>query len=117
LSQLDTVRSAPHRGDGERVFAEQWHAQVIAVVELMVANGTLDAAEWSKTLGAELDQRASEGAEDTDANYYSAFLSTLERVLESNRFAARAEVDKRESDWRQAYLSTPHGKPVTLKTG
>lgn len=100
--------------DGEAVFSEQWHAQVIAVVELLVAEGNIDAEDWAQALGAELDRRASEGAADTDTTYYRAFLGALERILDENRVAVRAEVDRRENDWRDAYLSTPHGKPVIL---
>jgi hypothetical protein len=51
---------------------------------------------------------------DTDAIYYSAFLSALEQILDRSQFALQAEVDRREQDWRHAYLNTPHGKPVAL---
>jgi hypothetical protein len=106
-------RALRHR-NGEAVFSEQWHAQVVAVVELLVGEGKIDPEDWAQTLGAELDRRASEGAADTDATYYSAFLGALERILDKNRVAVQAEVDRRENDWRNAYLSTPHGKPVIL---
>jgi len=115
LSQLDTTRRALRHRDGEPVFAEQWHAQVIAVVELLIEEGKIDAEDWSQTLGAELDRRAAKGAQDSDETYYSAFLSALEQILARESLAAPAEVDKRESDWRQAYLSTPHGKPVFIR--
>ena len=115
MSRPDFVRGAFPNGDGEPVFAEQWHAQVIAVVELLIADGKLDATEWSRTLGAEVDRRVSEGAGDTNTNYYNAFLRALEQILAREKFAERAEVDKRVSDWRDAYLSTPHGNPVVLK--
>ena len=97
------------------MFGEQWHAQVIAVVELLVADGKIDPTEWSETLGSELDKRAGDDASDNDVIYYSAFLRALERVLDQDQIALRSEVDRRESDWREAYLSTPHGEPVILK--
>jgi len=84
------------------------------VVELLVTDGKIDPHEWARTLGAELDRLASEGAANTDATYYSAFLSALERILDRDRVAVRTEVDRRERDWRDAYLNTPHGKPVIL---
>lgn len=115
MSRPKIVRRALRHRDGEPVFSEQWHAQVIAVVELLIAEGKIDSEEWSQTLGAELDRRVSKSAADTDANYYIAFLSALEQILDRSQFAVQAEVDKRESDWREAYLSTPHGKPVTLE--
>lgn len=115
MSRPDFARDSFPDGDGGLVFAEQWHAQVVAVVELLIANKNLDATEWSQTLGAEVDRRVSEGAEDADANYYNAFLRALEQILARERFAALEEVDRRVSDWRKAYLSTPHGNPVVLK--
>ena len=54
-------------------------------------------------------------AAGSDEKYYIAFLRALEQILDRNQFAVQAEVDKRQSDWRAAYLSTPHGKPVVLK--
>jgi len=115
LSRLRPYRAARRIRDCEAVFAEQWHAQVIAVVELLVADGKIDADDWSRALGAELDRRATEGAPDTDDNYYEAYLSVLESTLDKAQLASGAEVDRRESDWREAYLGTPHGQPVVLK--
>ncbi len=97
------------------VFQEQWHAQAVALVELLVADRKLDAEAWSRALGAELDRRAAEGAPDTDETYYSAFLKVLETTLDEARIAQATDVDQRKTDWRDAYLSTPHGQPVILK--
>lgn len=85
------------------------------MVEVLVADGKLDAAEWSQALGAEIDRRSAEGTPDTDETYYAAFLCVLERMLDTADMADIADVDRRETDWRDAYLSTPHGQPVVLK--
>ena len=114
MSRPEIARRARRHRDGEPVFSEQWHAQVIALVELLIADGKIEAADWSQTLGAELDRRATDPAMDPDAIYYGAFLSALEQILDKSQFAPRAEVDKRQQDWRNAYLNTPHGKPVAL---
>ncbi len=84
------------------------------MVELLIADGKIEAEDWSQTLGAELDRRATDTAMDPDAIYYGAFLSALEQILDKSQFAPRAEVDKRQQDWRNAYMTTPHGKPVAL---
>jgi hypothetical protein len=114
LNRSEISRSARRHRDGEPVFSEQWHAQVIAMVELLVADGKIDAEEWSRTLGAELDRSVTGTDTDADATYYSAFLRALEQVLHKSQFALPAEVDRRQQDWRNAYLNTPHGKPVAL---
>jgi nitrile hydratase accessory protein len=100
--------------DGEPVFREQWHAEVIAVVELLVAAGRLNPRDWSETLGAELDKRSHNGEPDDESTYYETFLAALESVLNRDGFASYSEVDRRENDWRLAYLNTPHGQPVEL---
>lgn len=114
MSRPEIARRARRHRDGEPVFSEQWHAQVIALVELLITDGKIEAADWSQTLGAELDRRATDPAMDPDAIYYGAFLSALEQILDRSQFALRAEVDRRQQDWRNAYLTTPHGKPVAL---
>ena len=97
------------------MFAEQWHAEVVALVEVLVTEGKLDATDWSSALGAELDKRATEGAPDDDVTYYQAFLATLERLLASAEAVTKSDVDRRMEDWRRAYLNTPHGHPVVLE--
>lgn len=114
MSRPDNSYGPLRYRDGQPLFQEQWHAQVIAVVELLVSEGKITPAVWSETLGAELDKRSRDGDPDNDATYYGAFLSALENVLDQAGIALRSEVDKREGDWRHAYLSTPHGKPVVL---
>ena len=92
------------------MFHEQWHAQVLGVVEVLKASGRIDATDWSETLGAELDRVQS----NDDAAYYGAFLAALEELLARDGVAETREVDQREAEWRAAYLRTPHGKPVEL---
>ena len=84
------------------------------MAELLVAEGKIDPGGWSKALGAELDRREARGEPDDEATYYAAVLATLERVLAAGEVAPKADVDRRSDDWRQAYLSTPHGQPVAL---
>ena len=111
---MNRHNSSPDTFVRNMFFAEQWHAQVIAVVELLVAQGRIASGDWSNALGAELQRREEMGAPDTDANYYEAYLAVLEQVLVERQLATANEVDEREADWREAYLGTPHGQPVAL---
>jgi len=114
LTRPEISRACLRSRDRNPAFQEQWHAQVVAIVELLLASGKLDPEDWSQTLGAELEKRARAGETDDDATYYGAFKAALELVLDRTGIASYSEVDRRESAWRQAYLSTPHGRPVTL---
>lgn len=100
--------------DGEPAFAEAWQAQVLAIADTLVQQGLFSAGAWSEALGAALERAGEEGAEDNQETYYRCVLAALETlVAEHSEIDLEAMTRKRE-DWEQAYLSTPHGKPVEL---
>jgi nitrile hydratase accessory protein len=101
--------------DGEPAFGEPWHAQSLALADLLVKRGAVSPARWAETLGAEI--KALEAAPDDRETYFCAVLAALERVLAENGAVTRAELDERERQWERAYLRTPHGRPVELAAG
>jgi nitrile hydratase accessory protein len=101
--------------DGEPVFGEPWHAETIAIADLLVKRGVISPKRWAETLGAEI--AALKDAPDDRETYYRAVLAALERLLAQNGAVTRAELDGREHQWERAYLRTPHGKPVELAAG
>ena len=110
------TRPEPYKlRDGQPVFGEHWHAQAIALAEVLIDEGKIDGAAWAETLGAMRAKQAAEGVPDGDDAYYSAVLQALEALLGSSGAAPAEAVTRREADWRQAYLTTPHGQPVNLK--
>ena len=94
------------------VFAEQWQAEALAMADLLIQNGQVDAKVWAQTLGEQLAHWQAE--EDSADNYYQAVLAALQVVLQQNELLAGPEIAQRQGDWEKAYLSTPHGKPVVL---
>jgi hypothetical protein len=40
--------------DGEPAFGEPWHAETLAIADLLVKRGVVSAARWAQTLGAEI---------------------------------------------------------------
>jgi nitrile hydratase accessory protein len=101
--------------DGEPVFGEPWHAQTIALADLLVKSGAISSARWAETLGAEI--QALNAAPDDRETYFRAVLAALERLLAENGSVTHAELEDREHQWERAYLRTPHGKPVELAAG
>lgn len=102
--------------DGQPAFDEPWQAEALAIADTLVQNGMFSASAWSDALGAALTQAQSSGAADDQGTYYQCVLNALERlVAEHSEIDQQAMSGKRE-DWEQAYLSTPHGQPVKLKT-
>ncbi|MGB1254439.1 MAG: hypothetical protein ACPG51_01195 [Thiolinea sp.] len=97
------------------IFSEQWQAEALAMVDLLIQGGGLNAAEWARLLGVQLRRYQIDAATDTSENYYQAVLAALEVALQQNNLLSEPELQQRKSDWEQAYLSTPHGKPVMLE--
>jgi hypothetical protein len=101
--------------DGEPVFGEAWHAEAIAVADLLLKSGVVSGARWGETLGAEIKARTNEP--DDRETYFRAVLAALERLLAEMGAVSSEELDEREHQWERAYLRTPHGKPVNLSAG
>lgn len=97
------------------VFAEQWQAETLAMADLLIQNGQVDAKVWAQTLGEQLQHWQAE--DDSAENYYQAVLAALQVVLRDNELLAEPEITQRQGDWEKAYLSTPHGEPVVLGGG
>ena len=101
--------------DGEPVFGEPWHAQTLAIADLLVKRGVVSRARWAETLGAEI--KALKAEPDDRETYFCAVLDALERLLAEAGSLTREELDEREHQWERAYQRTPHGKPVELAAG
>ncbi len=102
------------RNDDGPVFEEGWQAQVLALAFNLVERGQFSSVEWSEALGAELVRAKDRGEPDDSATYYQAVLTALEGLLHQQESLTNNLLDQRADAWRDAYLRTPHGKPVEL---
>ena len=89
-------------------YAEAWEAEVTALVLALVEAGVLERGEWSEALS-----RAAATAPDGVAGP-AQWLAALEDLGVARGLVTHDEVAARAEAWRQAYLRTPHGKPVVL---
>ncbi len=101
------------RSDTPAKFAEPWHAQVLGLAQMLVDGGHISANDWAEALGAEIADATERGAPDTEETYFLSTLAALERVS-TQVGIGDAELDARTAAWRNAYLNTPHGRPVNL---
>jgi hypothetical protein len=115
LNRPEVVPGFLKAKDGEPAFGEPWHAETLAIADLLVKRGVVTPKRWAETLGAEI--AGLKAAPDDREAYYRAALAALERVLVANGSVTHAELDERERQWERAYLRTPHGKPVELAAG
>lgn len=115
MNRADSGTSGPlARRDGEPVFDEPWQAQVLALAFNLMDRGVFSNADWSAALGAALQAAAARGEPDDPQTYYRAALAALETLLVADGRITVDTVEDRTEAWRQAYLRTPHGRPVTL---
>jgi nitrile hydratase accessory protein len=108
---IDDAPGLPADGDGP-VFQEPWQATAFALAVHLSERGAIPWAEWSAALGREIQAAAADPARaDT---YFQHWLRALERMCAEKGMIEPAEINRRQEQWRRAYLATPHGQPVQL---
>ncbi len=98
----------------EPVFQEPWHAQVFALTVSLNEAGRFSWADWVARFSQTLRRNGLSRELDGGADYFDAWLETLEAILAEAGNASPQEVALVRRDWEEAYLSTPHGDPVHL---
>jgi len=102
------------RDEGGPVFDEPWQAQAFALAVRLSEQGYFTWKEWAAALAAELKSAADRGEPDDGSRYYHHWLATLERLVADRGLTDPAALAARKQAWTEAYLRTPHGKPVQL---
>ena len=98
----------------EPVFEEPWHAQVFALTVHLNEAGHFGWADWAARFGATLAAHGVSQELDGGADYFDAWLATLEGFLAEQGLAETDQVSALKAAWEEAYLSTPHGEAVRL---
>ncbi|MEP2533983.1 nitrile hydratase accessory protein [Shimia sp.] len=98
----------------EPVFEAPWHAQVFALTVHLNEAGHFGWPEWTQAFGATLKRHGLTRELDGGEDYFNAWLETLEGVLKQLGLAEEHGIETMRAAWEQAYLNTPHGKPVKL---
>ncbi|HYZ83018.1 MAG TPA: nitrile hydratase accessory protein [Bryobacteraceae bacterium] len=114
--RLAGLTRLPRDQDGP-VFAEPWQAQAFALAVKLSEHGHFTWKEWAEALAAELKQAEERGEPDDGTRYYEHWLTALEKLVTGKGLTDRATLLDRKEAWADAYRHTPHGQPVTLKTG
>jgi len=95
-------------------FEAPWQAQALALADGLVRAGHVTAGDWAEALGAALREAEASGAPDTQATYYEAVLTALERLTETRAGISAETRAQRRAAWEAAHRRTPHGQPVKL---
>ena len=100
----------------EPVFEDPWHAQLFALTVCLNEAGYFDWPDWAERFSATLRIHGLDKSLNGGSDYFAAWLDTLESYLEELGLAEQNGLANLKSAWKEAYLGTPHGQPVRLKT-
>jgi nitrile hydratase accessory protein len=99
----------------EPVFEEVWHGQVFALTVHLNEAGHFSWGQWAKRFGASLKRHGVDRSLNGGENYFRAWLDALEDFLTELNVVGPDDLISLKNAWKTAYLSTPHGAPVSLK--
>ena len=103
----------------EKVFDAPWHAEVFALAVHLNEGGYFDWSEWAGRFGENLAAAKTvkigvgEGLDGSD-DYFQIWLQTLIELMQEKGLVDAKMLASIKAQWREAYLTTPHGKPVHL---
>jgi len=103
----------------EKVFDAPWHAEVFALAVHLNEGGYFDWPEWAGRFGENLAAAKTvkigvgEGLDGSD-DYYQIWLQTLIELMQEKGLVDAKMLASIKAQWREAYLTTSHGKPVHL---
>jgi len=112
---IHDLPALPRNPEGP-VFNEPWEAQAFALAVFLSEAGLFTWSEWAAILTQEIKAAQERGDPDLGNTYYHHWLNALERICKQKGLVPVAELLRRKEEWRLAYLHTPHGKPVELRT-
>ena len=108
----------------EPVFANPLQAQIFALVVGLHQRGCFSWGEWTEILSTEIAAVSANGENDNNnANKAESspggaccrmWVIALERLLMNKTIVYSGDIQNRVNSWRNAYLNTSHGNPVTL---
>ena len=105
------------QNDSGPVFDEPWQAQAFAMTLKLYDEGQFTWPEWAEHLGAEIARKTAESGQVGNESYYQCWLAALENISMNKKLVTFDQLGSRKEQWRQAYLHTPHGKPIILGAG
>ena len=102
----------------KKAFDAPWHAEVFALAVHLNEGGYFDWPEWAARFGENLAAKTvkigvGEGLDGSD-DYYQIWLQTLIELMQEKGLVDAKMLASIKAQWRDAYLQTPHGKPVQL---
>lgn len=102
------------RDENGPVFDRPWQAQAFALTVELYKNGRFTWPEWVEIFSEEIKRSPALPGESVNDAYYRQWIAALEKMATSRNLVTEGDLPTRAEEWRQAYLNTPHGKPILL---
>jgi len=93
-------------------FEAPWHAQVFALAVALNESGHFTWPEWAGLFATCLQDQRRHGPIQGSDDYYIAWVTALERMITRKNIADPPLLAEMKQLWTEAFLNTPHGKPV-----
>jgi hypothetical protein len=85
--------------------------QALALYIPVQEAGLISTAEWSETLGAEIEKARAAGDPADGTTYCGHVVAALERLVHTKGLLPADLLANRKRDWEDAYRRTPLGQP------
>tara|TARA_B100000963_G_scaffold149595_1_gene130396 strand:+ start:1245 stop:1604 length:360 start_codon:yes stop_codon:yes gene_type:complete len=111
-----TGKDITHPFTDAPAFSAVWHAQLFALTTKLHDRGLFTWPQWTATFAHHIQAQRDdiENNEDTEDSYYQAWMAALVACLEEQDITDVKQLQLMQDRWASAYLSTPHGQPVSL---
>ena len=96
----------------ETSFEAPWHGQVFALAVALNEAGHFEWPEWVDLFSGNLKKAGADKDLDGSDDYYVIWVQTLEEMLTRKNMAGPEMLSQMKELWAEAFLNTPHGKPV-----
>ena len=78
-------------------------------------SGYFSWSDWAKKFGTSLNKHGVDRALNGGEDYFTVWLDALEEFLIEINMTGRKDLVLIKEAWKTAYLTTPHGSPISLK--
>ena len=95
-------------------FDEPWHAELFAVTVHLSEQNLFSWAEWTDAIGEQINKVKLTRSIDGSNDYYKIWLQALIELISTKGITEAEAISDLQNRWANAYITTPHGKPVKL---
>lgn len=98
----------------EKPFDEPWQAKAFALAVHLNEQGLFTWPEWTESFANVARQNPLPSDKSESTAYWRHWILTLEQMITERGQSTPDDLEALRQAWREAFLTTPHAKPVVL---